>query len=354
MPVSKYSFRDFRIYLLGALAVFCGFVQFRIIVFVYGADYGRSVDAAHGVVTGHPHWRLYQSRIFGPYLIEALSALFPSYLAAHVFFSIATLVIMSLLVWRLGLRISGNRGGGAFALFFFHFLFSALLSRPWLYAWDYLDAIAFLLFVDFVLCRRPWPWFAGLFAVAIFNRESAQYIALWMVADPLIKWLIARRRGGVGVALDRTMLLVGIICGLAGLVIVEALRRILLVEEMGPKMFTDAIGQPGQLFANQLHTNLGLFVRVFTQFDYGMPFLIVIFLLVVLGLAALMAWRHPARLGGLALAHVALIASFLAFAVLVETRAYIVLIPFVVAATLIALLRPAGPPPADPLRMGAS
>jgi hypothetical protein len=88
---------------LGAgLSAFFALAQFRLIVFIFGPNYGRAVDAAAGVLSGHPHWRDYQPRVLGPLLIDVASLVLPSFLAAHVVFSIVTLAVMGYLAWRLG------------------------------------------------------------------------------------------------------------------------------------------------------------------------------------------------------------------------------------------------------------
>jgi hypothetical protein len=322
----------------GLLSLFFAFWQFRMIVLLLGGDYTRSVDAAEGVVTGHPHWRIYQNRVLGPYMIEWLSKIFPTFLAAHVFFSIFTLVVAGYLAWHLGRRITGNWTGAVMAILVFHITFLALLSRPWLYAWDYLDAIVFLLFLDFVLAKRPWPWFALLFAVAIFNRDSALFIALWMVLDPLVKWALARRQKTV-LPFDWGKSLAGIACGLAGVLIVQFLRNHLLIEEIGPKIFPESFGTPGEFGTYQLDTNFQIIALVFTQYEYSVPFLPVLFLVLVAFLAVRMTWINPIEFAGLALVHLALIGSLMVFSLLLETRAFVALIPFVVMSTVILATR---------------
>ena len=130
----------------GAASTVCALFLVRVIVLFYQKDYGRAVDAARGVVTGHPHWRVYQSRVLGPWLVELLAHLFPSFLAAHVAFSFLTLAAAGFLVLTFTQRQYGDAGRSWAAFFMFQSLFVFLMSRPRV---------------------------LGLFAVAIFNRESA-------------------------------------------------------------------------------------------------------------------------------------------------------------------------------------
>src|SRR5207249_2203785 len=132
-----------------------GLTQYRILV-----------GGAHGVVTGHPYWRIAQSRLLGPWLVQAMTPLFHSYLGAHVAYSLIAVTVAGVLAWRIG---------GWLGFLTLQFCFTALLSPPWLYVWDYFDLVAFLVFVQFVRAGRPWPWFVGLYAVAILNRDSAQF-----------------------------------------------------------------------------------------------------------------------------------------------------------------------------------
>ena len=106
-----------KINLVGLLlAIFCAFAQFRLIAMMFQTWYGRAVEAAYGVVIGMPHWRNYQSRVLGPYVIERLTKVFPDFLSAHVFLSIVALTIAGLLAWRLGLLLTESVTGAALAL----------------------------------------------------------------------------------------------------------------------------------------------------------------------------------------------------------------------------------------------
>jgi hypothetical protein len=301
-----------------ASAVVLALAQFRLIAFVFGDQYERCVQAAQGVIDGRPHWRIYQSRVLSPYIIDTLSHVMPSFVSAHVLFSLVALAAAGMIAARIGERV-GRRG--LVAMFAFHAMFALLLARPWLYAWDFVDAIVFLLFVDFVLAGRPWTWFLALAALGSLNHEIAAFICIWPAANAVF-----RREG----KLAWKPIAGAAACFVAMLAVVELLRGALLVEQMGPKMFPDAPAGMGSSFYFALPLNVDILGRIFTHFDYGMPMVIPVFLAAVVAFAVVLARREPARFGALAATYLVVIASLLVFGVLVETRIYIVLIPLVV------------------------
>jgi hypothetical protein len=318
---------------IGLSALFA-IAQFRLIVFVFGKDYGRAVDAAMGVVAGRPHWRAFQSRVLGPYLIDGLSHVFPSYLAAHVAYSIGTLAVMSFLAWRLGYRLGGTVSSALLALFVFEAGFAFLLSPPWLYAWDYISIILFLLFVGFVAEGQSWIWFAGLSVVAMFNRESAAFIALWMILEALVR-LYRTRHESQGERQDWLLLIAGILCLIASYALIEYLRRTLLIEEVGPKLFPDANLQPGQIQIMQFMTNLTLAKGILTQFRYDMGVVILIFLMISAALAIGIMRVDGGRYLALGLTFLVMEAAGVTFGYLAETRIFVEMIPLLVLATLV-------------------
>jgi len=305
--------------------------QFRMIILVLGAGYANSIDAALGVVEGLPHWRVYQSRVLGPWIVELLSRVFGDFTIAHVFYVIAATTIAGWLILAVMRRLSDDRSSwGAFLLF--QFLFSFLLGKMWLYAWDHSGIIIFTLFVYFVLTEKDWRWFTALFAVAIFNRESALFIAVWMVSDPLIKAALDRVRPRLA------MPLAGVICGAAGLAIISELRERLLVREIGPDIF-HMPEMAGKAFHNQWDANLAFLQRVTSQFSFGFEILIVIFPIVSLIVVFLLARRDPRRCLGLALVQTGIVASMFTAALLEETRVMLELVPIVAVGPWVAFKR---------------
>ena len=58
--------------------------------------------------------------------------------------------------------------------------FVALQDRTWLEIWDYTDILVFTIFSYGIITHKSSWYFISLFCVAIFNRESALFIGLWI------------------------------------------------------------------------------------------------------------------------------------------------------------------------------
>ena len=316
------------------------------------ADYGRSIQAAIGVVEGRPHWRVYQNRILGPYAIEGLSNVFPSYITAHVFLSIVVLAAAGFIAWRIGERVGGRRGA-LLALVALHLGSALLLAKqvdvlPWLYIWDHIDILVFVLFVEFVVAGRPLPWFAALAGVGVFNHESAVFVAGWLIVDPVARWYLGKTGRIPAAGFDRRRVLAGVLIAATSMLVVEWLRTALLVEEIGPQLFGDPPNTAGGSFHLTLWDNVSTLGAIFTQFDYAMPTLVPLYILGVVVLVIAIARRDPDRFLGLAATYLVLIASLLTFGRLLETRIYVVLIPVVVLGAVL-LTDPPRPSSINPL-----
>ena len=310
------------------LATVFAMAQFRMIMLIIGQNYSYSISAAQGVVNGMPHWRVYQSRVLGPWLVEALSGLFGDYTSAHAFYTIVTTAIAGWLILSLTYRQFGPSAAlSSFLLF--QALFTFLLGSKWLYAWDHLGILIFTIFTYLVIAGKGWCWFAALFSVAIFNRESALFIAMWMVLDPLVKAALDRTKP------DWRMIARGLACGIIGVILINWLRDTLLVQEVGPTLFNMPL-KAGLNFHNQWATNIAFLRRVTTEFSFGFEVLILVYLLAVIILAVLLARRDPRRYLALAVTQGMIVVSLFAGAILEETRVLLELLPFLVMGIWVA------------------
>jgi hypothetical protein len=322
---------------VSSIALFC-YVVFGFLRFFkedYGfKDYVRiASNPSLGVTTGHPLWKLFQSRVLGPYLIKALSfGSLEYYGEAYVCFQIVTVAIAAFLCWRLGREYGGSDRSASLALMLFVMCFASLLSPPLLYSWDFIDIIVFLVFIDFVLSGRSLPWFLGLFAIAIFNRDSAIFIALWLILDPLVRFFYQRRRKlPKKPTLDWQRIIAGIICIGAALIILELLRRNLLVQEEGPKIFpgsTDA----GNGYNSGLLRNIEFLKHPLSDLRF---WIVVPFLTIVTVLGAKLVRLDPQRYLAIYLIQLSMLVALVLFALLYEMRTLLILIPFVVISSVL-------------------
>jgi hypothetical protein len=258
-----------------------------------------------------------------------LASVFPTFLDAHIAFSVLGLVAAGLLAWRIGERHAG-RTGAIVALLTLHVGFAFLLSPPWLYAWDYIDLVVFLALVQLVSEQRSWRWFIGLAAIGALNHEIGLFVALWLIVDPLTRRALRPNdetplpwrpmvAGGAGVAV--------------GLAVIERLRSALLVEEMGPKIFADAPRDAGGSFHLRLGDNLELIAQLVGSGSL-LQLLFVPALTVVCVLGAQLAKKDSRTFAGLVVTYALLLAALLMFGVVVETRIYVVLLPLAVASVV--------------------
>ena len=320
--------------ILGAtLAAIVSAALFAIVMLIFDrADYLQSVDASYGVTTGHPVWKTFQGRVLAPYVIKAMAVGSPGqYVVAHMVFQVVAVGVAAFLSWRRGRRIGGNDQSALVALALFVMSFIALLRPPCLYSWDFVDLIVFTLLIDFVLSDRPLFWFIGLFAVATWNRDSANFIALWLIAEPVLRALRQRLGNGVMPALDWRRMLAGVACIATGLIIAELLRRSLLIEEMAPKYFPDNPVVAGHRYNFVLPIN----IEYLSHSLFSPTALVVLsFLAIAVWLGAAMARRDPQRGLPLFAVELALIAATLAFGIVYEPRIFVPLIPFLVASAV--------------------
>ena len=319
--------------ILGAiLSFFSSIALYRLVLFIFQpANYARVVELSLGVTTGHPEWKMWQSRVLGPYMIKAITFGSLDYVRAHILFQIVTVAMAAFLCWRLGRKYGGSDQSALLALTLFVMCFALLLSSPWpwLYSWDFIDIIVFILFIDFVLSGMSLRWFIGLFAIAIWNRDSAVFIALWLILDPLVRFLYQRQYKLRSPPLDWHRMLAGAICIAAGFLTVELLKRNLLVEA----------SRSESSYPIHLSVNTSLLRESLLTRNREFWFVVPVFLAMVAALGACVVRRDPQRYLALYLIELSFLASLFVFGFLFETRLYLALIPFVVMAAVL-LSRP--------------
>lgn len=247
------------------------------------SDLNTSLPYVMHAVLDKNDWPGYRSRLLAPYLIHFLGGDMRAFLGV----TFVALVIGGLLSWRL----AGFGGMGTYHAWF------AFVSHPFFAPWDIFGPVFFTLFVLFVVEQRPAWWFMILFAVAIFNLQSAMFMTIWMV-------------------LSRRMIVQGLVCVAAGIFIMW-------------------------FFQHSGHPNLGLFAF---NSGYGTDYAQERILENLHNIGWVIAGIYGLIVGSSVLAmqrgYVALAMTFLALlgatvvlGVVTETRVYLDFIPLLVFAT---------------------
>lgn len=147
----------------------------KTIVFLYW-DWEHLAQAAAGVIEGKPHWRAYQNRLLGPYVVQALTFFGPPYKIALLLVTALILMIHHLILYACLRRVPVAPWASVLLVFTWSFIFVAFLDRRWFYIWDVIDLVVFtpVAFL-IVFSQRPALIMLG-FPVALLNRESALFL----------------------------------------------------------------------------------------------------------------------------------------------------------------------------------
>jgi hypothetical protein len=306
--------------------------QWRHVVLFFGDDFLQNLQAEQGVLDGYPHWRLVQARVLGPWLEECLSVLFGFELrVGHVIIAVAVLTLSGVVMFQAGRAIGGRQEGWS-ALLAFHVLFSLMMTRPWLYIWDYFVLLVAAVFMLLIIRRAPWWSFLLLMSVAFFNHESALFIGVWMVAKGLAAASASRRP-------DWRMVGGGVLGSLGGILLVEYLRRSLLKGEIGWQivgMEPPTNPKPYYFFLKLFDTFNGIF-QWMRHPGYDLLFILpTLPLVLALALAVILVARHGIKAAPLAIYAVTTVTALLLFAVISETRALLELVPFLCLGGMLA------------------
>jgi hypothetical protein len=315
--------------LTGAVVLFLASGQVRLIHATFDTHLASHIEAAEGVVNGLPHWRVFQSRVLGPYLVQAATwtglspeaaydALMVIWLA--VFF--AVMIAAATRLWNS--TLAGYAAAGAAA-----FLNATLMQGEWLYAWDFIDLIVFAALTWAVLCEKPLGVIAGIIVLEVFNREAAIIVCGWLALDAMLT-LVRRRGEGTRVRAARRQLIVAVVLAVAGQATIETLRSVLLVREVGQEIFTEVAG-PGALLGFKLGFNGYELKRwLLTQPNLMLPYGILVGAIPVAAVWGLMS--RDEAFARVSLLFLVLWIFTLLFAVVYETRVWLAFVPFLVLA----------------------
>ena len=312
------------------LALFLALIQLRLLTILLTKPVLRSLEVTEAIVHGRAAWRVFQSRVLSPWLLEGMSRVLGSWTVAFDVFAVVSIAASAWLTPELTRRLDDPRRPPLAAFLLFLLAFELLVIGNWIYAWDLLGLLLFTIFQYLVLSRAGWRPIAILFAVAIWNSETALAMAAWLVLDPLVRFAVARRSAGRRAAFDRRTLAVGALLLAGGAIVVEALRNALLVA--APT--TAADGSPLARTGGDVHFTLAenlyrIGLSLVPRPAEGYPILVPAFLVAVTLLAVRLVRLEPERQAANALVAIGMVASLLCFGEIFESRVLMPLIPFV-------------------------
>jgi hypothetical protein len=324
-----------RILSTAVLAVLLAFVSHHVLAVMNGDDLRRSILADLYVLDGKPHWRVFQNRLLGPVLVRTLMGAAPAPDLGYVLFDLICFGAALFLAGYLGLRVIPNRAGTVTAMLVLAVGLTALFAHHWFFAWDVVGPVLFMTFALLVVTEAKLVWFVALFAVAIWNRDDALFIALFLIVQPIVDWW--RNRASARHFAWGTVV-AGLSCLVCGMVLIEVLREVLLVEETGPRMF-GFTPERTELFHWALAGNLDYLIHHMPPGAMNLPAYV---LLPPAIIAAACLWLTRAK-GEMFVAYglvgLAMAAATLVFGNIREVRIWVDLLPPVVVATMLALAR---------------
>ena len=145
--------------------------------------YNALVEAARGVLSHKPHWLAYQNRLLAPYSVYGISLFGISFEEALMVFYVLAIIAQTIILYVLLLNCTKNNHSlSILYVIFFSFMFIGI-QHTWFYTWDSLEIIFFMLFSWGIWRKKPAWYFIALFFVALTNKESAIFIAVFLVID---------------------------------------------------------------------------------------------------------------------------------------------------------------------------
>lgn len=291
---------------------------FKVLMQIHNGHFQALVDATYGVIKGQPHWIAYQNRLLGPYIVYFISKTGFSFHVALKIYILCMVIFQNILLFFLIRKMNVRRREslGWVMLYCFAFI---IVQHYWFYTWDSLDSIIFTLLAWGILNARSVYFFIILFCMAILNRESALFVALYIVIDA---FHFKSVKEFYFVSIKK--LIVGTSLFLLGLVYTKVIRHYLFVSKPNgqPDTAHELIGNHIQLTQNLY--NLILYNAYSTDIINSVFIIgsILYFLFVVKSYS-------DTQIKAL-LMFFAIIANILIFGLINETRMFIILIPFVI------------------------
>jgi hypothetical protein len=312
--------RQNRLAVVLALGIIC-FLEIRCVQLIQARSWDLEVKGAFGIVHGTAEWRVYQNRLLGPWCIQGIAALThrPFESAYKTGFSIL-MAVPVFLCFALVRRVTRQTRDSFRAAIAFAVAIVALQDRSWFYLWDAIDLSTMLLFAYAVMYARDnLRILVPLFFVELLNRESAGFIALWIIVYQTWKYFAY---GAVDVR--RLFLGAGLLIG--GAAWTRWIRQTLFLHSINPAYGLDrSHAVNGEHF--QLFRNLNNFIHPYDGTGFAVAVLCCAGLLLLF--RRLSRAKEPEGRPIVILLSVMMLAVWI-FGAVTETRVWLEFIPFAI------------------------
>lgn len=318
------------------MAAYVSVVVFALAVFLaslahYG-DWAALGDAAQGVISGHPHWRAYQNRLLGPYLVWGIGHLLPSFTSALKVFTAVSLIGHNILLYALLRAVNLGSSVAIMAVGLWSAAAIMMLDRYWLYTWDLLDISVFAVAAWTLSFGRSPAILLLVFPIALLNRESALLLPIAYAFAHIARKADGTKLGATSVVtpLPRVFAGTGILT-MVGILFIEQSRALLFVErtEVAHSNATAVLGNLVVLGGN-------IRAMMFIDVPPIAAACLVLVHLSVIAMAALGLRTADNRVRAVVLFFFVQVSAVLVFARVDETRVWLPLISSVIMAFLAA------------------
>ena len=222
-------------------------LTFRALYFMHG-DWQDLSDAALGITQGRPHWRAFQNRLLGPYLVLGLDFIFLSYRKSLLLFTAFSILINNFLLYFLLKLLTINNFKSVIFVCAWSFLF-LLFQDYWIYTWDMIDIILFTLIYYIILFSENKISMLLLYPLALANREMALFIPVIYIAYLCLNFIYNKNN----IESNLILKLIGaFLLIIFGIIYVKTTRDFLFIERSfgGADEINISIGNHIHLFSN--------------------------------------------------------------------------------------------------------
>jgi hypothetical protein len=286
-------------------------------------SYARNLPAiirvASHILHGTPDWYAYQSRLFGPMLVKAVSvASKRPFQIWYIPVCIVLLAIDNAICLVVARKMGATLIQAVGAALVFAFLFVAMQDLRWMYLWDYIDIAIMFGLAYGIYANLSIGYFAVLCIIGLLNHEQALFIPIWLVLSSF------RRDGSQRVTVDRARFASGFLLIVGGVLYTKEISHLLF------RHFLDSdsavTGRSAVLFG--LPRNLNSLYKIELTWKF---YLFLELTMVVLNqlkpVAGSRFWPIALTVGGFVL-------SNLLFGLIFELRVWLPLVPIVVVFAL--------------------